>query len=135
LTAEPQSSLRQPPRTVRQVTLTDDQTQKGLIPGFTMSSKFSSITVSSAQSAEPSRSVTSQTPSHRQTIHGVPSLASKPFVPHRVREVLHPPPPLQHVNLEYPNSREESHLPTQHPATVTDPPIQRRNSRKAKQVR
>ena len=66
-----------------------------------------------------------------------PNLASEQLVPHRVLEVL-PPPSLQDVsrnNLEDPNLMEDESLPTQRPATVTNPPTVHRNFPKPKLVR
>ena len=101
-----------------------------------MSFNPSLVTVSSAQPAESSRSVTNQTP-RRQTMQRAPNIASKQFVPPRVREVF-PSPPLQdvsHNNLENPNITEDSHLANQQPATLTDPPTVHRNFPRPKPVR
>ena len=127
--AEPQSSLRQPARTVRQVASTNAPTHR-----FTISPNLLSVTVSNVQPAEPSRLVTNRTPSHRQTMHIAPNLASKQFVPHRVREV----PTIQDVSpntLENPDLTEDSRLPSQQPATVADPRTLPHNSPKPKPVR
>jgi hypothetical protein len=132
---EPRSPPLQSARTVRQVASTNAQTQNAVTPRSTMSSNPSSVAVFRA--TESSRSAINQTPPHRQTMRSAPNLASKQFVPHRVREVL-PPPSLQDVspnNLENPNLIEDESLPTQQPATVTNPPTVHRNFPKPKLVR